>query len=203
MRYFHGLFLLCLFASPAFAGFEAGDVLLRGRGIVVSPQGHGTVSRPIGGQVYLSKAAVPEVDATYFFGPHWAIEGLVGAIPHDVKVKNSRRGEIDAGSIWVVGPMALLQYHAPLDEVLSTYFGAGGAYGFFVKNSSKLNVEYHDSAAFVMQAGLNIQVADDWFANIDIKRAWLGATADINGGRIKAQVDLNPWLVGVGLGYRF
>jgi len=39
--------------------------------------------------------------------------------------------------------------------------------------------------------------------NFDVKQIFLSTTAKINDGAIRANVDLNPTLIGLGMGYRF
>ena len=46
-------------------------------------------------------------------------------------------------------------------------------------------------------------LTDQIYANFDVKYLWINTDVEINGGAIEADVDLNPWIVGVGLGYRF
>ena len=42
-----------------------------------------------------------------------------------------------------------------------------------------------------------------WYANIDVKQIFVSTKAKLNGGAIVAHTDLNPTVVGVGVGYRF
>jgi outer membrane protein len=183
--------------------YESGDILLRARAILVEPGEEGTVSRPIGGEVSLSRAVIPEIDATYFWTPHIATEIILGAIPHDVKVKNSARGEIDVGSVWVAGPAVMMQYHHPVTETVTPYIGLGGAYAVFLSNSKEVDIEYGQEPALIAQAGVNVQISENWFANADVKKAWLSTDAKVNGGAITAEVNLDPIVAGVGIGYRF
>jgi outer membrane protein len=39
--------------------------------------------------------------------------------------------------------------------------------------------------------------------NLDVKKLWISTDVSINNGAINADVDINPWIVGVGVGYRF
>jgi outer membrane protein len=44
---------------------------------------------------------------------------------------------------------------------------------------------------------------EHWLVNVDLKKLFLNTDVNINNGAIKADVDINPWIVGVGMGYRF
>jgi len=39
--------------------------------------------------------------------------------------------------------------------------------------------------------------------NVDVKKLYLNVDAKLNGGAITADVDLDPWIVGAGVSYRF
>jgi outer membrane protein len=66
-------------------------------------------------------------------------------------------------------------------------------------NSLKLNNNW----GWALQAGVDIHLQGNWFFNVDVKKLWLDTEATINGGAVRADVAIDPWLVGVGLGYRF
>ncbi len=44
---------------------------------------------------------------------------------------------------------------------------------------------------------------EHWLFNVDVKKIWLSTDVNVNAGAVTGQVDLNPWVVGVGFGYRF
>ena len=48
-------------------------------------------------------------------------------------------------------------------------------------------------------------LAGAWSLNLDVKKLWLNTDvkANLGGTALKADVDLNPWIFGVGVGYRF
>jgi outer membrane protein len=39
--------------------------------------------------------------------------------------------------------------------------------------------------------------------NMDIKKIYLNTDVSVNNGAVTADVDLDPWVFGVGVGYRF
>ena len=54
-----------------------------------------------------------------------------------------------------------------------------------------------------MQVGFDYKIADHWYLNADVKWAKLGSDVDVVGvGRV-SRVDINPFLFGFGIGYRF
>ena len=51
--------------------------------------------------------------------------------------------------------------------------------------------------------GADFRITNRLYANVDVKYLWINTDVDINGGAIKADVNVNPFIVGVGMGYRF
>jgi len=39
--------------------------------------------------------------------------------------------------------------------------------------------------------------------NLDVKKVWIDTKVSINGGAITADVDIDPWIFGIGVGTRF
>ncbi|HEX2753597.1 MAG TPA: OmpW family outer membrane protein [Alphaproteobacteria bacterium] len=54
-----------------------------------------------------------------------------------------------------------------------------------------------------MQAGLDYKLDDHWMLNVDVKKIYLNTDVSVNNGAVTADVDLDPWVFGVGVGYRF
>ena len=53
-----------------------------------------------------------------------------------------------------------------------------------------------------MQAGLDYRLAKNMYLNFDAK--WVNIESDLSaGGAYLSMLKINPWLVGVGFGWRF
>ncbi|MFX8335627.1 OmpW family outer membrane protein, partial [Acinetobacter baumannii] len=68
-----------------------GDILVRLRGIAVTPDEHGAWTLPNGSvlstsNTKLGTSQVPEADFTYFITDNFAVEAIAGVTRHDVKV---------------------------------------------------------------------------------------------------------------------
>ena len=50
---------------------------------------------------------------------------------------------------------------------------------------------------------MDIPITGNWYANIDVKKVFISTTAKFSPSGIRADVDIDPWLVGVGVGYKF
>lgn len=188
-------------ASPAFAAdaFKAGDVMIRARALNVVPNESGRVSN--GDRVNIDNSTVPEFDFTYFLTPNIAAELIAAVTPHDVKTSS----DIDAGSSWLLPPTLTLQYHFTQFDGFKPYVGAGVNYThFFNEDAGALNaVKYEDSFGGALQAGVDIPIQDNWYANIDVKKVFISTTAKFSPSGVRADVDIDPWLIGVGVGYKF
>ncbi|MEM8986402.1 MAG: OmpW family outer membrane protein [Pseudomonadota bacterium] len=192
--------LIVLTAVPAYA--EEGSWLVRGRVIDIIPDEGGTVSAPLGGSVNIDDAIVPELDFTYFFTDNIAAELILATAEHDVEATT---GPTDLGSIWLLPPTLTLQYHFNGLGKAKPYVGAGVNYTIFYNadEPAGLDIDYDDGFGWALQAGVDVFVNDNWFVNLDIKKLFLGTDVSINGGAITADVDIDPWVVGVGGGFKF
>lgn len=190
-----------LSATSAFASdpFKAGDWMVRARALGVVPQEDSAMS--IADKAEVNDSVVPELDLTYFFTPNISAELIAAVTKHDVKTK----GGVDAGSAWLLPPTLTLQYHFTQLSTVKPYIGAGINYThFFDTDGGALHsVEYDDSVGGALQAGVDIPMKDNWYLNMDVKKLWISTTAKFSPSNVSADVDINPWLVGIGVGYKF
>jgi outer membrane protein len=191
----------------AFKPKAAGDINVRLRGIGVVPTERGAIKTANGGSTGLSAEIdndyVPEVDVSYFVTPNIALELIAATTKHDVDAS----GAVDMGSVRLLPPTLTLQYHFAPTSRFSPYVGAGLNYTFFYnEKKGELNsISYDDNIGYALQAGIDYAVVGAWSLNIDVKKLWLSTDvkANLGGTALKADVDINPWIFGVGVGYRF
>jgi outer membrane protein len=192
------------FTAPTFA--EAGDWLVRGRLISVTPDESATIT-PIGGDVSIDASIVPELDISYFFTDNIAAELILGVTPHDVSAVGTAAGDIDLGDVWLLPPTLNVQWHFNPDGDVRPYVGAGVNFTHFFNDSLPsggiaTSIDYDDSFGFGFQAGVDFQVNETWFANVDVKSIDIDTDVLINGA-IAAEVSIDPVVFGVGFGRRF
>lgn len=213
MRLLHalaaGLFLTALAAPAALADDTdtgaAGHFQIRLRGVAVLPDASATVyvaGHQLAGSTSVTNSLIPEVDGTYFFTDNLAVEVIAGTTQHSVHQATAG----DIGSVWLLPPTANLQYHLDPDaSVIRPYVGAGLNYTFFYSPRSPLpDIKYEDNFGWDLQAGADFPLGNSpYFLNIDAKKLFLDTTVSAAGGIVHAHADLNPWLVGAGVGYRF
>ncbi len=203
-----------LAAFPAHA--EQGDILVRLRGIVVAPTDDATDVLPdfAGGSVNVENAVVPELDFTYFLTNNIGAELILATSPHDIEGTGALAGLGKVGDVMALPPTLTLQYHFNPDGAIRPYAGVGVNYTvFYSEDASKslvgaigaTSLDLDDSVGVAFQAGLDFDLTDRWFMNVDVKYIDIDTTATLNtGGAInKVDVDLDPIVAGIGIGMRF
>ncbi len=191
------------------AGFQSGSILARIRALDVAPQVSSSVSA-IDGSVHASNNVVPELDGTYFFTPHIAAELIAAVTYHTVKDVGSAVGTVPLGSVRLLPPTLTAQWHFLPQSAVNPYVGAGINYTFFygVKGSTLpiiTSTHYSDNVGAALQAGADVKLSGNWYFNVDVKKLFLETDVTLGTalGQVKAKVNLDPWLIGAGIGYRF
>lgn len=182
---------------------------VRLRGLAVVPNESASI-QVIGGDVDISNAFVPELDFTYFFTKNIAAELILGTTKHDVKAISTAAGDIELGDVWLLPPTLTLQYHFD-GEIVHPYLGAGVNYTLFYNEDEGPvadKVSYDNSLGLNFQLGFDIDISDKWFINLDAKYILLNTDVSVNatsalGATVGADVDINPFIAGIGIGRRF
>ncbi|MBK8373824.1 OmpW/AlkL family protein [Sphingorhabdus sp.] len=202
-------------ATPAFA--EAGDTLIRVRGIVVAPNeksGGITPTFPTE-EVSVNNAITPEVDITKMLSKNVGVELIAATTKHSFSGTSGTTGGIGKlGSTWVLPPTLTVQYHLAPDAKVRPYVGAGLNYTMFYsdKASSGLeaavgstSVHLKDSFGWAAQAGIDIQLNEKMFLNLDVKYIDIDTTARLTTtaiGTQRVKVNLDPLVFGIGVGFK-
>lgn len=207
---------VALLAQPAMAqeatpvrGKQAGDFMigLSVIGVVPNDGGHVDV---IGGTPTVSNAVTGQLDFTYFFTPNLSANLIAATTRHDLEVSGSALGLVDLGHVWALPPTLTLQYHPLPAERFSPYFGVGVNYTMFYSegggySAPVTSVDVRNAWGLALNAGLDVEIAPNWLLNLDVK--WLYMRPDVavetTVGRINATTNLDPWIFGVGVRYRF
>ena len=176
------------------------------RGIAVPPQDSADITM-IGGDIDIETAFSPELDITYFLTDHVAFELVLTATHHNVQATGTTLGTVDLGEVALLPPTLSVQYHFLPHGQFRPYVGVGVNYTkFFYEHAAGgtvTSVDYSDTIAFAAGAGMDIGLDEHWMLNLDIKKYYMTTDVELNGGAINADVDIHPWLIGLGIGYRF
>lgn len=193
----------------ALIGFQAqaGNMMVRMRSINIMPDESGTPSI-VGGSVQINNESVPEIDFSYFFTDNFALELIAATATHEVRTYNSASNtNHDLGNVSLLPPTLLAQYHHNFGK-FKPYVGLGLNYTFFYGEDpgSYKSMSYDNSFGWAAQIGADVDLGNNIYLNFDLKRIALATDVRLelyNGTVITADVDINPWVAGLGVGYRF
>jgi outer membrane protein len=142
-----------------------------------------------------------EVDVTYFVTPHFAIEGILATAAHEVEVDSE-----SAGSVNHAPATFTAQYHFLPEGTVRPYIGAGINYTSFYSESGVLDDLDLDSGSLGLagQAGVDFVVGKQKKTVINLDLKYIDIDLEVkDSGTDLGTVDINPFIVGVGFGYRF
>ena len=214
---------------PILVSAEPGDWVVRIRAVDVSPNEDSKLGKTVnknvapvmspGAELAVDNNIIPELDISYYFTKNIAAELILAlGTRHDVSVKGDALptvGNQDLGSINALPPTLTAQWHFNPDQTFDPYVGAGINYTNMLDRNlkfssgalagTKIKVD-SDSWGYALQAGLDVNLKDGWLINADIK--YLNITTDVkakiagNWTKIDS-LDINPWVIGFGVGKKF
>jgi outer membrane protein len=150
-----------------------------------------------------------DMDARYFFSRHWSGEFTLGyPQSQTLRVEHSTlTGGAAVGSFRMFPTTLSVSYDINPDGMVRPYVGAGMNLTRFshvdmaVPGAGPLELQ-KGSIGPALRAGLDVRVAPRWVANMEFKWASVRSEVDLCCARV-SEVHLDPFVIGVGLGYRF
>jgi len=120
---------------------------------------------------------------------------------HDITVDGTK-----VGSTKQLPPTFSLQYYFNPTSKLRPYVGAGINYTTFFSSSTVDglggDLSLDDSFGLAAQIGVDYDINEKWFVNADIRYISIETTAEIAAVGT-SNVDINPTVISVGVGYKF
>jgi len=199
---------LALIASTYVMAVEKGDWLIRAGATNIGPDSDNGDLNLWKLDPELPTAEVDVDDAwgftfniSYFITNNIAVE-LLAAAPyeHDFEVKGTG---ID-GSTKHLPPTLSVQYHFNHAGKFKPYVGVGVNWTIFFDEDLNipLNADLDDSFGLAGQVGVDVMFNEHWFGNADVRYMKIESDIDVAGVGV-GTVEINPWLFGVSIGYRF
>ena len=199
-------------APPAYAEtwWNAGDIFvrLRGEALIPNVSTNSWNGAPRNADVDVDTVGIPEIDLSYFITKNIAIEAICCYAWTTVHTGGSIGNLGTLGDTGLIPFTVMLQYHFDGFGAFKPYLGVGGNYTIFLNESAKghfRDFSLQNAGGVAFQAGFDYHLSGNWFMNVDVKQYILGTDASVymGGNRITTHVNLDPTLVGAGIGYRF
>lgn len=177
---------------------------VRLRAIAVKGDGDGYVQENPALKTSVDTDYAPEIDFTYFFTKNIAAELIAATSNHVVKAN-----DLVLGHAWVLPPALTLQYHFQPDAKFSPYIGAGINYSIFYGEDNGdgfTDLDVDNGLGYALQAGFDYWMNDNWGLNLDVKYIDVNVDVTVDSGATKLHandVDIDPWVFGAGVSYRF
>ena len=186
----------------------AGVKMLNVRLTTVDPEAGDPITTLAGAPTGLSAEVeydvMPTIGLTYFFTDNIAVEAIAGTTQHQIKATGPGVN-VDVQKTWVLPPVVSLQYHFAPDGKVSPYVGAGVNYMIFYSDEDQngFGLDVDDGFGLALQAGVDIATSGPWSANIDVKKVFFETDATDRANGLKTTVQLDPWVISAGIGYKF
>jgi outer membrane protein len=223
VRTIAGTVILTL-GSPALA-HEAGDFILRlGTATVEPDESSSVVTTAATGALAATAVGVGNntqlgINFVYMYTDSIAVEVLAATpFQHDLSVSGlSQYGfaTTDLGDTKHLPPtVSALYYFGTSQSSVRPYIGAGVNYTTFFSESlssqartelAASSLDIDDSFGLSFRAGLDFQLNDKWLINASVWNIDIDADASFNSalGKVTADVEIDPWVYMVSLGYKF
>lgn len=151
-------------------------------------------------RLHVNARTIPDINISYFFTQNWATE-LVLTYPQtqDVFLDGKK-----IGSFKHLPPTLTMQYHFLPQAQFSPYLGAGVNYTRISSVNLLDGAGSLDKSSWglALQAGIDYKLDKNWSLNVDVKKLKIQSDVYVGGQKISA-VQIDPWLIGIGIGYRF
>jgi len=198
------VFVLSMATFAKVYAAEKGDWLLRFGAVQVSPDdSSGTLSGAPTVGVAVDSDTQAFANISYMLKNNVALE-LLAATPftHTISATGALSGDI--ATVKQLPPTLSLQYRFSPKATIVPYVGAGINYTMFFDEQATAvitSISLKDSWGLALQAGADIDMGNNWFANVDVRYINIETTATTNLGTV--DVKINPWVFSAGVGFKF
>ncbi|MFO1015713.1 MAG: OmpW family outer membrane protein [Caulobacteraceae bacterium] len=203
-----GLAMAGAASAQDFEGPSKGSIVLDVRATVVDPEAGDPILTAANVDTTLDAnvgtSTIPSLGIRYFVTDNIAAELILGTSRHTIDATT-----IPVATTWVLPPTLTLQYNFNPKGRVNPYVGAGVGYMMFYSTKDKTgfaNTNVEDGFSTVLQAGVDVATTGRWSLNADVKKVFYSGTAtttQLPATALHSDVKLDPWVVSLGIGYRF
>ncbi|MES0132502.1 OmpW family protein [Mesorhizobium sp. M0029] len=181
------------------------QVRLRTLGVITEDSGY--VNAVPGSGLSYSNTVTPELDISYYFTDNIATELILGTTYANIEGQGAIGALGNVGKVWLLPPTLTLQYHFTNFGAFKPYVGAGVNYTIFYNQhaGSADALKVNNTFGTALQVGFDYMVDQHWGINFDVKKLFLRPDFDVtvDGAKQTGKAELDPWLIGAGVTYRF
>lgn len=213
-------------AAPFASAYQAGDIIVRAGAITVDPnESSSNISTGVTGPLAGNKATLDSdtqlgLNFAYMVTDNIGIE-LLAATPfqHTVGVKGDTVPGLIGGDKFadikhLPPTVSALYYPMDSNSAFQPYVGLGINYTTFfsedlssgAKSAGFSGLSLQDSWGLAGQVGMDYFLTDNIMLNAQVRYIDIETTATARHstlGKVKVDVDVDPWVYMVGLGYKF
>lgn len=169
------------------------------------------------GNTVANDNVTPTVAIEYFVTPNISVETIAGVTAHHVSASaGALKGTELISKVYIVPATLTAKYHIPLGHGIKPYIGAGPSLFLVVADEPSAalksalpavtRTKLTSELGVAVQGGVDIALGHGYGLALDAKKYWVGTDATVYAGSTKALVTrnkLNPWVLSVGVSYRF
>ena len=214
---------LAVFLVLPSGSVPAGDWKVGLRVVGVAPNDDSGLISLTGAGITVDSDIVPAVDLAYKFHDNWGVELSGTTTQHGLGLAGGLLEGSTAGSVKTRLPTLTLQYYSNPKSTLSFigfdlarfYAGLGvnvtDFYSFDLSSDLEglgiSDIVFDDSWGVTGQVGLDVDINGRWVWNIDVKYLEISTEADLRLATGESfdvvDLDIDPWVIGAGVAYRF
>ncbi|MCH8135325.1 MAG: outer membrane beta-barrel protein [Proteobacteria bacterium] len=208
--------------STSLLAHEAGDFILRTGAITVYPSGDSGIIQPTvvspNGKVSIDSDTQLGIIGTYMFTSNWAVEVLAATpFTHTVSFAGDLQGLGSIATAKHLPPTVSALYYFNNSSKFSPYLGAGINYTMMLETEATDNgravldsvgtggdysIDADDSLGLSFQAGFDYELSNNWILEAAVRYIDIDTTIEV-ANSLKVNLDIDPWVYMIGIGYRF
>ncbi len=207
--------LFVILLLPLSAAAQQGDVQGRLRLVGIFPNDDGIPVADTGSHLGISSTVSIQPGGTYMVHDDWAVAVDIDIARLSIATEEGRDAGLHGGTVWMTAPTVTLQYHPPVTWQFRPYVGVGASMGFLfgydisadLLDVGVSDLRFEPFLGGAAQVGINFEVNDRLQASLDLKYQKTSTEVDVLDGLGSVYdsvgLDLNPWVIGIGIGYWF
>jgi len=202
-----------LLGSATAVAWQAGDIILRAGAAGVLPDSDSERITPLSAdaRVEAQDAWSLGLTMTYMATKNIGV-GVLAAWPFEHDIDGA--GDISAlntvATTKHLPPSVTLQYHFDTGSKFHPYIGAGLNYTYFFDEDTKNTlatispeIDLDDSFGLAGEVGVDYELSNNWVVSGQVWYLDIDTRAKIKGVAGSYDVDIDPWVVMVGVGKKF